>query len=42
VWVAGWVQFADLLVELVDIVAGLVLGLDENGVLLNLLCGGHG
>lgn len=30
-----------LLVELVDVVLGLVLGLDDDGVLLDLLGGGH-
>ncbi len=30
-----------LLVELVDIVVGLVLGLDEGGVLLDFLGSGH-
>lgn len=32
---------ADLFVELVEVVVHLVLGLDEHGVLLDLLCCGH-
>ena len=37
----GWNRDTDLLVELTKMVVGLGLGLDEDGVLLDLFCCGH-